>query len=100
MTRSEAQRRYQNLITYRIRPMLGDRSKDDEDKTIEMKRLVRECHAIRYESGAVPGSGTREEIVDLLSPFIRRDSPHSEELMDWTKRVIRAFGATFDTAQD
>jgi hypothetical protein len=100
MSRSEAQRRYQNLITYRIRPMLMDRSKDDEDRTIEMKRLVRECHAVRYESGAVPGSGTREEIVDLLSPFIKAESTHSEELMDWVKRVIRAFGATFDNGME
>jgi hypothetical protein len=99
MSRSEAQRRYQNLITYRVRPLLIDRSKDDEDKTIVMKRLVRECHAVRYESGAVPGSGTREELVDLLSPIIK-DGTHSEELTDWVKRVIRAFGATYENFDD
>jgi len=99
MSRSEAQRRYQNLITYRIRPLLIDRSKDDEDKTIMMKRLVRECHAVRYESGAVPGSGTREEVVDLLSPIVKAGT-HSEELVDWVKRVIRAFGANYDTSMD
>jgi hypothetical protein len=100
MSRSDAQRRYQNLITYRIRPMLIDRSQDDEDKTIMMKRLVRECHSIRYESGAVPGSGTREEIVDLLSPILKAGAGHSEELIDWVKRVIRAFGATYESFDD
>jgi hypothetical protein len=99
MTRSDAQRRYQNLITYRIRPLLIDRSKDDEDKTIVMKRLVREAHAIRYESGAVPGSGTREEVVDLLAPILKAGN-HSEELTDWVKRVIRAFGATYESFDD
>jgi hypothetical protein len=96
MGRSEAQRRYQNLITYRIRPLLSDRSKDDDDKTQEMKRLVRECNSIRYESGAVAGSGVREEVSDLLMPLIKPEAGHSEELVDWIKRVIRAFGAAIE----
>jgi hypothetical protein len=96
MSRSEAQRHYQNLITYRIRPILSDRSKNDDDKTQVMKRLVREAHKIRYESGAVAGSGTREELVDLLTPLLKPLAGHSEELTDWIKRVIRAFGATYE----
>src|SRR5262249_54548036 len=94
MTRSEAQRAYQNLIQYRVRPLLIDRSKDDEDKTQVMKRLVREANRIRYESGAAAGQGTREELVDLLGPLANPGSGHSEELVDWVKRAIRAFGAT------
>jgi hypothetical protein len=100
MTRSDAARRYQNLITYRIRPLLGDRSKTDDDKTQVMKRMVREAHKIRYESGAVAGSGVREELVDLLSPLLKPEAGHSEELTDWIKRVIRAFGATFENYED
>jgi hypothetical protein len=97
MSRSEAQRAYQNLIQYRIRPLLIDRSKDDDDKTQVMKRLVREVNRIRYESGAVAGSGTREEVVDLLGPIMKPDAGHSEELVDWVRRVIRAFGASIES---
>ena len=57
-----------------------------QDKTQVMKRLVREAHRIRYESGAVAGSGTREEMVDLLKPMTLLTAGHSEELVDWIAR--------------
>jgi hypothetical protein len=80
--------------------MLQDRSLDDEDKTQVMKRLVRDAHRIRYESGAVAGSGAREEIVDLLGPIIKPNAGYSEELVDWAKRAIRAFGASVESPAD
>jgi two-component sensor histidine kinase len=93
MSRSEAQRRYQNIIHYQIRPMLGDRSKSDDDKVIILKRVVREAHRIKYQAGAVAGSGAREEIFDLLTPLLKATAGTSEELQDWVKRAIRSYGA-------
>jgi len=97
ISRSEAQRRYGNLIQYRIRPLLADRSKSDSDRVIAMKRMVREANAIRAESGAAAGMGSREEIIDLLTPWLKPEAPTSEELRDWIVRVFRAFGASYET---
>jgi hypothetical protein len=97
MSRSEAQRRYQNILHYQVRPMLGDRSKSDDDKVIILKRVVREAHRIKYQSGAVAGSGAREEIFDLLSPLLKPTAGASEELQDWIKRAIRSYGAAVDS---
>jgi hypothetical protein len=97
MNRSEAQRRFANLIHYRVRPLLADRSKSDADRVIMMKRLVREANSIRVESGAVAGLGTREEIIELLLPWLKPDAPTSEELRNWIVRVFRAFGASYET---
>lgn len=97
MNRSEAQRRYGNLIQYRVRPLLSDRSKSDADRVVMMKRLVREANNIRNESGAVAGLGSREELMDLLMPWLKPDAPTSEELRDWVVRVFRAFGASYET---
>ena len=41
-----------------------------------------------------------EEIVDLLKPLTTLTAGHSEELVDWIKRAIRAFGATLESAED
>lgn len=97
MSRSEAQRRYQNILHYQIRPMLGDRSKSDDDKVMILKRVVREAHRIKYQSGAVAGSGAREEITDLLTPYLKPSAGTTEELEDWIKRAIRSFGASIDS---
>ena len=97
MNRSEAQRRFTNIIHYRVRPLLADRSKSDADRTIMMKRIVREANNIRTESGAVAGPGSREEIMDLLLPWLKPDAPTSEELRSWVVRVFRAFGANYET---
>src|SRR5262245_49168214 len=94
MSRSEAQRRYQNLIHYRIRPMLVDRSKSDADRVLIIKRICREANNIRAEALAPAGPGTREELVDILSPLLRKpDSEVSEEFKGWIKRCFRIFGA-------
>ena len=97
MNRSEAQRRYANLIHYRVRPLISDRSKSDADRVTMMKRLVRESNNIRMDSGAVAGLGAREELMDLLMPWLKPDAPTSEELRDWIVRVFRAFGASYET---
>lgn len=94
MSRSEAQRRYQNILNYQIRPMLGDRSKSEDDKVMYLKRVVREAHRIKYQSGAVAGSGAREEISDLLLPLLKPSLGTGEELQDWIKRAVRSFGAS------
>src|SRR5947209_6644453 len=97
MNRSEAQRRFTNLIHYRVRPLIADRSKSDTDRVLMMKRLVREANNIRVESGAVAGLGSREEIMELLLPWLKPEAPTSEELRTWIVRVFRAFGASYET---
>lgn len=97
VNRSEAQRRYQNLIQYRVRPMLNSRTRNENEKILLMKRLVREANNIRAESLCPAGPGTREELVDLLSPMLGLGAA-SEELQDWIKRCFRAFGAYWEGA--
>jgi len=97
MSRSEAQRRYMNILHYQIRPMLIYRSKSDDDKVIILKRVVREAHRIKYQSGAVAGSGAREELVLLLEPYLKPNAHTTEELQDWVKRAIRSYGATTES---
>ena len=92
MTRSDAQRRYTNLVQYQIRPMLMDRRLSDDDRVNVLKRVVASAHRFRYESGVVAGAGSREEVADLLIGYLRPESPAGEELRDWVKRTIRAFG--------
>lgn len=96
MNRSEAQRRYQNMITYQLRPMLADRSASEETKISIIKRLIRQATLIRANSGAVAGGGTREEVVDLLSPVFKPDSDASIEYKDWIIRFFRALGASYE----
>jgi hypothetical protein len=96
MTRSDAGRRYANLITYQLRPMLADRRLDDEGRIAILKRIIAQANRFRYESGVVAGAGSREEVQDLLMPFFHPEHPAGEELRDWIKRVIRAFGAAVD----
>jgi hypothetical protein len=98
MSRSEAQRRYMNMIHYQVRPMLGDRSKSDADKVTILKRIVRDAHRIKYQSGAVAGSGAREELIELLSPMLKPNANVSEELRDWVGRAIRSYGASIESA--
>jgi hypothetical protein len=94
MSRSEAQRRYNNLIEYQLRPMLGNRGMTDDARIGVLKRMVREASRFKYESGAVAGSGCREEVSDLLKPYLKPEHWAGEELRDWVKRTIRSFGAT------
>jgi hypothetical protein len=96
MSRSEAQRRYNNLIEYQLRPMLGNRGLTDDARIGVLKRMVREASRFKYESGAVAGSGAREEVTDLLKGYLKPEHWAGEELRDWVKRTIRAFGATTD----
>jgi hypothetical protein len=98
MNRSEAQRRFQNLIQYRVRPMLTDRSKSDDDRVTVLKRICREANQIRAASGVVAGPGAREEIVDLLVPWLKPEAGHTEELRDWIGRTFRTFGASYEGA--
>ena len=42
-------------------------------------------------------AGSREEIVDLLTPYFKPEAPTGEELKDWMKRAIRAFGANIES---
>ena len=98
MTRSEAARRYQNLIQYQLRPMLANRSMTDDARIGVLKRIIREAGRFKYESGAVANSGSREELVDLLADYMRPDHWAGEELRDWVKRAIRSFGATIESA--
>lgn len=97
MSRSDAARRYQNLIQYQLRPMLANRSFTDDERIGVLKRIIREAGRFKYESGAVAGSGSREEIVDLLAPYMKPDHWAGEELRDWVKRAIRSFGATVES---
>ena len=94
MTRSDAQRRYYNLVQYQLRPMLNDRRLSDNERVQVLKRIVSSAHRFRYESGVVAGGGTREEVEDLVAHFFKPDSGAGEELLDWLKRMIRAFGGT------
>ena len=96
MSRSDAQRRYSNLVTYQLRPMLADRKLSEEGQVSALKRIVQSAHRFRYESGVVAGMGTREEVVDLTKHMLRPDHPCTAEVKDWIKRTCRAFGASVD----
>lgn len=96
MNRSEASRRYQNLITYQLRPMMTNRGASEEERINVLKRLIRQATLIRANSGAVAGGGTREEVVDLLSPWMKPESGFSDELKGWVVRLFRAFGASYE----
>jgi hypothetical protein len=100
MSRSEAQRRYNNLVLYQLRPMLANRKLAELERIGVLKRLVREAGRFKYESGVVAGAGTREEIVDLLTPHLKPEYEATEEYRDWVKRAIRAFGATIESVDD
>ncbi len=95
MSRSDAQRRYNNLVQYQLRPMINDKKLSDMERTNALKRMVREASRFKYESGVVAGSGAREEVVELLMPYFKPESPVSTEVKDWSIRCIRAFGASF-----
>lgn len=99
MSRSDAQRRYHNLIQYQLRPMLANRGMTEHARVQVLKRIVREASRFKYESGVVAGSGSREEMVDLLADYFKPEHPAGEELKDWIKRAVRAFGATIDTEE-
>ena len=96
MTRSDAARRYNNLIQYQLRPMLFDRRMSDENRIDVLKRIVREASRFKYESGVVAGAGAREEVVELTAHMLKVEHPWGEEVKDWIKRTIRAFGATIE----
>jgi len=96
MNRSEAQRRFQNLIQYRVRPMLANRGLADDDRVTILKRICREANQIRAASGVVAGPGAREEIIDLLSPWLKPEAGRAEELKDWVSRTFRTFGASYE----
>lgn len=96
MSRSEAARRYQALIQYQLRPMLANRRMTDDERITVFKRMVREAGRFKYESGMVANAGTREELVDLLVDYFKEESTWGEDLRDWAKRAMRAFGATIE----
>ena len=100
MSRSDAQRRYHNLVQYQLRPMVIDRRLSDEQRVQVMKRIVSTAHRFRFESGTVPGGGIREEVSDLIADWLKPSSEKGPELQDWTKRTIRAFGGTLENAED
>jgi hypothetical protein len=97
MSRSDANRRYNNLVQYQLRPMLLDRRMSDAERIGVLKRIIREANRFRYESGVVAGSGTREEIADLLVPWLKPEHWSSIEVKDWLVRMVRAFGASVET---
>ena len=99
MSRSEAQRRYNNLIQYQLRPMVFDRKMSDENRINALKRIVREAARFKYESGVVAGSGAREEVVELTVDLMKPESPVGDEVRDWIKRTIHAFGASVDKGE-
>jgi hypothetical protein len=99
MGRSEAQRRYNNLIQYQLRPMVADRKMSDENRINALKRIVREASRFKYESGMVAGAGAREEIVELTADLMKPENPVSDEVRDWIKRAIHAFGASVDKGE-
>ena len=99
MNRSEAQRRYNNLIQYQIRPMLNNRGMTEVARVNVLKRVVQTAHRIKYESSVTAGAGAREELVDLISHYLHPDHPAGEELRDWVKRSIRSFGASIDSEE-
>jgi hypothetical protein len=94
MSRSDAQRRYANLVTYQLRPMVYDKKKSDDERVQILKRICQQAYRFRYEAGVVAQGGTREEVMDLLMDYFKPDRETSEELKDWLKRCIRAFGAS------
>lgn len=94
MSRSDAQRRYANLVTYQLRPMVMDRKKTDEERIQILKRMISSAHRFRYEAGVVAQGGTREEVVELLRDYFNPDKGYGEELQDWVKRTMRAFGSS------
>lgn len=100
MSRSDAQRRYHNLVQYQLRPMLNDRRLSDDERVQVLKRIVASAHRFRFESGAVPGGGTREEVADLISHWLKPESTAGVELKDWVKRTIRGFGGTLENADE
>jgi hypothetical protein len=97
MSRSDAQRRYNNLILYQLRPMLAQRHLSDEARIQVLKRIVREAGRFKYESGVVAGAGCREEVVDIFKPYFKPEAQVEQELLDWIKRTIRAFGANVES---
>ncbi len=99
MSRSDAQRRYSNLVTYQLRPMLSDRKLDDEGRISVLKRIVASAHRFRFEAGVVAGMGTREEVVDLVKHYLKPEHPSGDELKDWIKRTCRAFGANVEAEE-
>ena len=99
MGRSDAQRRYMNLVTYQLRPMTSDRKKSDEERIQILKRIISQAHRFRYEAGVVAQGGTREEVVELLRPLFQPERGHGEELLDWMKRTMRAFGASPESTE-
>jgi hypothetical protein len=100
MSRSDAQRRYFNLVLYQLRPMVYDRRLTDDQRIQILKRIIQRASRFRYESGVVAGGGTREEVADLLSVYLKPDAPTSEELREWIKRTVRAFGGTLENVEE
>jgi hypothetical protein len=100
MSRSDAHRRYVNLIVYQLRPMIADRRLNDDMRMQVLKRIVREASRFKYESGMVAGSGAREEVVEVLTPYLKPEHPSGPELKEWCVRAIRAFGANIATDED
>ncbi len=95
MSRSDAQRRYSNLVQYQLRPMImNDRRLGDAERVSALKRITNSAHRFRYESGVVAQSGTREEVIELLLPYLKPEAEYSDEVRDWVKRAIRAFGGS------
>lgn len=99
MTRSEAARRYTNLIHYQLRPFLANTRLSEEEKVTQLKRLVRMVTRVRVESGSVAGGGPREEVLELIGPWLRPEAPHNEEVKDWVMRLMRAYGVTIDNGE-
>ena len=97
MSRSDAQRRYANLVTYQLRPMVYDKKKSDDERVQILKRICQNAYRYRYEAGVVAQGGTREEVMDLLQDYFKPDREVSDELKDWLKRCIRAFGASLES---
>jgi hypothetical protein len=97
MNRSDAQRRYNNLVQYQLRPMLLDRRLSNEERVSILKRIVNTAGRFRYESGVVAGGGTREEVLELCLEWLKPEHAGNDEVKDWIKRTIRAFGASIAT---
>jgi len=100
MSRSDAQRRYSNLVQYQLRPMVNNyRRLSAEEKITALKRVVNSCYRFRYESGVVPGAGTREEVLELLTDYFKPEAESSPEVLDWMKRTVHAFGASISSEE-
>ena len=93
-------RRYHNLVEYQLRPMLNQRNMPETTRIQVLKRIVQQAGRFKYESGVVAGSGTREELFDLLTPYLRPEAPTGEEYRDWIKRAIRSFGASIESEEN